>query len=102
MNIPLDKVQYKPMIDCPGCRESSCAMTKAYTKKYLGEIWIKFNFNCSNCGYPFLLNANLKLSEEEHQKMKNENYNIVINSKQETRANDLGPVHEIDCVLEWV
>ena len=102
MNIPLDKIQYKHMLDCPGCRESSSVMTKAYTKRYLGQIWIKFDFLCNNCGYPFLLNANLKLSDEDHQKMKKENYNIVINSKQETRANDLGPVHEIECVLKWV
>ncbi|MDD5194003.1 MAG: hypothetical protein PHF67_05495 [Candidatus Nanoarchaeia archaeon] len=102
MNLPLDKIQYKHMLDCPGCRESSCIMTKAYTKRYLGEIWIKFDFVCNNCGYPFLLNATIKLSDEEVAKMKKENYNLIISPKQETRATDLGPVPEIDCSLKWI
>jgi hypothetical protein len=49
----------------------------------------------------FLLKSNKRISEEAHQSLKRDGFDVVINPNHETRVTNGMPVHEIDCQIKW-
>jgi hypothetical protein len=49
-----------------------------------------------------LLKSNKRISEEAHQILKRNGFDVVINPNHETRVINGNPVHEIDCkIILW-
>lgn len=99
MRIPLENIKNKPLLECLQCG-SNWIMEGAETRRFNGPFCINFFFKCENCNMGFLLKSNKRISEESHQILKRDGFDVVINPNHETRAVNGNPVHEIDCQIK--
>lgn len=89
-----------PELECPKCR-FNFVLEKAETRRFNGLFCINFFFRCESCNMGFLLKSNKRISEEAHQSLKRDGFDVVINPNHETRVTNGMPVHEIDCKIIW-
>ena len=101
MKIKPECIVNMPELECPQCG-SNWFMEGAETRRFNGPFCINFYFRCRGCNMGMLLKSNKRISEEAHQILKRNGFDVVINPNHETRAINGNPVYEIDCkIILW-
>jgi len=89
-----------PELECPKCR-FNFFLEKAETRRFNGTFCINFYFRCRGCNMGLLLKSNKRLSEEAHQSLKRDGFDVVINPSHGTQIIGDNSISEIDCKIIW-